>query len=110
MNDHVKLLGDAIASRPAPPHIAGLHPVIGSWHREGPWIRGSRRGTFQACYSRSVAESTERRHPVVDAAVIRDESAVSWVLERARPAFARSTRAAESSRSLATGTAEPVGP
>ncbi|PAY07168.1 hypothetical protein CK489_15320 [Bradyrhizobium sp. UFLA03-84] len=75
----------------AAPDIAGLHPVLGQWHRQGSWIRGKRRGSYEACYRRS--SPTEYRYPVVDSAVINDEAAVSWILNRMTRSFPRTTRA-----------------
>lgn len=78
----------------ASPDIAGLHPVIGVWHRQGPWIRGKHRASYEACYRRS--DPVEYRYPVIDRAVIRDEAAVGWIIDRMCRGFSRTTRAPRS--------------
>lgn len=93
-----------------PPGIAGLHPVIGAWHRQGPWTRGSVRNSYQAIYAISPGGVLFRRLLTIDARVVHDFVAVRWALEHGGRGFSRTTRAVGKSRSAATGTAEPVGP
>ncbi|MCA1400068.1 hypothetical protein I6F38_28175 [Bradyrhizobium sp. BRP56] len=78
----------------ASPDVAGLHPVIGPWHRQGPWIRGKHRASYEACYRRS--DPVEYRYPIVDRKVIQDEAAVSWIIDNTPGAFSRTTRAPRS--------------
>lgn len=78
----------------APADVAGMHPDVGPWHREGIWRRARKRGSFEAIYSRS--DTADQRRAVVDRAMIQRPEVIQWAIENGdqigKQQFPRTTR------------------